>query len=333
MSVKHLLKDFILPTQIMKVKENTEENQAVVSLQTFERGFANTVGNSLRRALLSSIQGFSVTAVCITLFSKDGGQKFVTSEYDVIDGIVEDTMDVLDAIKNMKFVVSDDNITNFTLEGKCVGNSLFTMEVFETAGVTILNSHDILLTSTTDVDILIRLEVELGRGYVPAEQNEKRINEENIILIDALFSPILNATYDVESVRIGHRSDYEKLNIKVETDGTIEPVDAISQSAKIIKDIVSVLINFDEYIVDVAPVEDETVVELDKKFNIPIEDLELSQRSSNCFKAANITLIRDLVKMSEREIENLPNFGKKCMDEVKEKLKELELSFSMDVDG
>ncbi len=330
MSAKHLLKDFTLPTQVIKAEDVVTENVAVISMETFERGFATTVGNSLRRTLLSSMQSFSVTGVRITVFSEGSQQRFITSEYDAIPGIKEDTVDVFDAIKRMKFLVDDENKASFTLDAECSGKKKFDMSVFETFGIRVLNAHDTLMTAMDDVTMRIELQVDLGRGYVPAEEHEKRIDEEGIIAVDSLFSPIVAASYDVENVRVGHRNDYEKLVLKVETDGSIAPVDAVSHAAKLMKDILQPLINFEESLVQAAPMMDEKLVELDKKLNIPIEDLELSQRSSNCFRLAKIILVRDLVKMSEREVENLPNFGKKCMDEVKEQLKELELSFGMD---
>lgn len=332
MSVKHLLKDFILPTKVTKTEEIVSENIAVISIDTFERGFATTFGNSLRRTLLSSIQSFSVTGVRVTVFADGSEQRFITSEYDAIPGIKEDTIDVFDAIKGMKFIVDDENKTSFTLEAECSGKHKFDMSVFEAFGVRILNASNTLMTAMDDINIRIELQIELGRGYVPAEENEKRIDEEGVIALDAVFSPVVNVSYHVENVRIERRNDYEKLLLKVETDSSISPIDAVSHAAKLVKDMLQLLINFEESLVHVAPVLDETSIDLDKKLNISIEELELSQRSSNCFRLAKIIMVRDLVKMSEREVENLPNFGKKCMDEVKERLKELELSFEMDVE-
>lgn len=332
MSAKHLLKDFTLPRAVKKSDNAVSENIAVISMETFERGFATTIGNSLRRTLLSAIQGFAVTAARITLFTGGGKQRFITSEYDSIQNIKEDTIDVLDAIKRMKFIVDSEETTKFTLMGKCAGKGAFTMKIFDVpTGVTIVNPADVLLTATAEVDMLIELEVELGRGYAPSEENEKRVAEEGAIPLDALFSPIANVSYAVESVRVGHRSDYERLNIKIETNGTITPVDAAAQAAKILKDMLQPLINFDETVVAGIQELDTNTDELEKTLGISIDELEFSQRSSNCFRAANIRTLKELVAMSEKDVENLPNFGKKCMDEVKEKLKELNLSFGMEV--
>ncbi len=333
MSVKHLLKDFTLPMKVTKTEKTVSENVTVVSIDTFERGFATTLGNTLRRTLLSSIQSFSVTGVRITVFSEESEQRFITSEYDAIPGIKEDTIDVFDAIKGINFVVDDENKTNFILEAQCSGKQKFNMSIFETFGVRILNSSNTLMTAVEDVNIRIELQVELGRGYVPSEENEKRIEEEGVIALDSLFSPVVNVSYHVENVRVGRRNDYEKLVLTVKTDGSITPANAVSHAAKLIKDMLQPLINFEESLVQVVQISDEALVNSDKKLNISIDELELSQRSSNCFRLAKIVTVRDLVQMSEREIENLPNFGKKCMDEVKERLKELELSFEMDVSG
>ncbi len=327
---KHLLKGYKLPNKIsLEVKEGDSDSKAVVALEPFERGFAVTIGNSLRRTLLSSIQSFAVTAVKITIYNKDGGHKYINSEYDSIDGIKDDVIDIFDTLKKMRFRVSDEESTHITLKSEFKGEGEFTLESFEKTGVEIVDKNVVLFTAIEDIQLLVEIDIELGRGYLPAEETEKRMEEENVVSVDAVFSPIKNVSISVTNVRIGYRSDFERLELSIETDGTISVVDSMSHAAKIMKDIITPLINFDETLVESVVEKDNTLVELETKLNLSVEELELSQRSSNCLRMAEITYLKDLVKLTEREVSNLPNFGSKSMSEVKEKLRTLDLSLGM----
>lgn len=325
MSIKHLLKDIKLPKEI-ELKTFASKVEGVFEAEPFERGFATTIGNLMRRTLLSSIQGYAVSAVRI-----NAGDKFLSSEYEAIPGIIEDSLEIVERIKDLRFVIDQENDENLqiTLRGEFSGKGECTAEIFSNANVEILNQDLVLFEATENVDLVFELEVELGRGYVPSEITEKRIEDEGTISIDAIFSPIENVKYSVENIRIGHRSDYEKLILTVTTDGTITPGEAVAQAAKIVKENLSVFITFNEDDVNTVSEDENKIIEMKKLLQLSIEELELSSRSYNCLRAANILNIANLVQLTERDIQALPNFGNKSMDEIQAKLAELNFSLGM----
>ena len=324
MSIKHLLKEMKLPKEIT-LNSNDNELESVVSVEPFEKGFATTVGNMFRRVLLSSIHGYAVTAFRIAI-----GDTFITSEYEPIPGVVEDSLDIVERIKTIKFLIDKElNVTKKTLVLEFKGKGVCTVAQLETSEVTILNKDLVLFEATEDIDMVMELELELGRGYVPANITEKRIDESGTIPIDAIFSPIENVIFNVESIRFGHRSDYEKLLLTVKSDGTVLPRDAVAEAAKIIKEHMTIFINFDEQEVEILTSGESNVEEQQKLLKLSIDELELSSRSYNCLRAANIMNIESLVQLTEREMKELPNFGNKSMDEIKMKLADWDLSLGM----
>lgn len=326
MSVKHLLKEMKLPERVELIDtEEQNDNTGVIAAEPFERGFATTMGNMFRRVLLSSIQGYAVTAFRIAI-----GDKFLTSEYESIPGLLEDSLDIVEKIKSLVFLIDqeEDNPTHtitveFKGKGQCLASS------FERPNIQILNSDLVLFEATEEVDLVIELELELGRGFVSSEISEKRIEEVGTIPVDSVFSPIINVRYEVESVRFGNRNDYERMLLTVETNGTITPKDAVAQAAKIIKEQMDIFINFDENDVLIPEKDDDHLLELKKVLQLSIDELELSSRSYNCLRAANIMNIGALVQLSEKEMQNLPNFGNKSMEEIISKLTELDLHLGM----
>lgn len=327
MSVKYLLKDFKLPKEI-EFHSNEDANEGIFEVEPFERGYGTTVGNMFRRTILSSIQGYAVSALRINY-----GSKFLSSEYESIPGILDDSLEIVDRIKQLKFIIDSEGEVGMrtVLRGEFKGKGKCKASIFENSLVSILNKDDVIFEATEEVDLFFELEVELGRGYVPSEITENRIEEEGTISIDAIFSPIENVKYKVEDLRIGHRSDYEKLILTVTTDGTITPVDVVAQAAKLIKENMTIFINFNEDDVEMVTEDETKILELKKLLSLSIDELELSSRSYNCLRSANILTIESLVKLSEREIQGLPNFGNKSMDEIQAKLAELDFSLGMEL--
>ena len=294
----------------------------------FERGFGTTVGNTLRRILLSSIQGYAVTAVKFTSYNEDGVPHLVSSEFEPLSGVVEDIPDIIASIKKLQIKMPED-VEGTMLLIECKGPGTVTGANLEMNNVEIMNKDLVLFTMMEDANLEMELQIDLSRGYVPAEVNEKYIEEVGTIPIDANFSPVKRVKYEIEPTRVGQRSDYDKLVLDVFTDGTISPENALAEAAKIAKDHFAIFINFDESLVNSSDDVDEEEERIKKLLNTSVEELELTVRSSNCLKNANIKTIGDLTKKTEEEIAKTRNFGKKSLSEIKEKLKEWNLSLGM----
>ncbi len=316
-----------MPNEVQCKQEDKDSYTSTLILSPLERGFSSTFGNALRRTLLSSIQGFAVIAVRITLFNDDGGQTFVTNEHDQIADIVEDTNEILDRIASLKFYQEDVLDSDYILTGDFNGAGVCKADIFENGPLKILNSDKELFVASSKVSLSFELQVEYGRGYVPAETNEKRIDEVGTICIDAIFSPVTQVSFTTENIRIGHRSDYEQLAITVSTDGTVKPSETLGEAAKIIKDYLQFFIDFDEKLV-LSPEDSQEKEQLeeDKVLDLSINELELSSRAYNCLQAENVKTLRELVQYTPTRLSNFPNFGAKSLDEIKLKLGELGLS-------
>ncbi len=329
MARRNLLKGFKRPKGINFEHSEISKNYGKFIAYPFERGFGTTVGNTLRRILISSLQGYAITAVHITSYSKDGKPHIISSGFELIPGVSEDTPQVLSNLKHVRLLL-DDEIEEKTIIVSKKGAGNFTagdLEVEE--GVKVLNKDLFIATLASDAHFDIELQINLGRGYVPAERNEQCIDIVGTIPMDAIFSPILKARYEIKGTRVGQRADYDKLIFELWTDGTIKPEDALAEAAKIAKDHFTIFINFDEESIR----EDEEADEEERKIrailDTPIEELELSVRSSNCLKNANIRTIGDLTQKTEEEISKTRNFGKKSLQEIKDKLKEWGLKLGM----
>lgn len=329
MARKNLLKGFKKPKGITFEHSEVDANYGKFVAYPFERGYGTTIGNTLRRILLSSIQGYAVSAVKITSYSEDGTQHTISSEYESIPEVVEDTPEVIANLKQLQIRLPED-IEQKTILVECNGAGELTGKDFEVDNdVQIINKDLKILTKMEKAKIDLEVQIDLGRGYVPAEINEEYIEEIGTIPIDAVFSPIKRVKYAIENTRVGQRSDYDKLVLEIFTDGTIAPEDALAESAKIAKDHFTIFINFDEDDINVDEEVDEEEERIKAILETPVEELELSVRSSNCLKNANIRTIGDLTKKTEDEIAKTRNFGKKSLLEIKEKLKEWNLSLGM----
>ncbi|PKL14459.1 MAG: DNA-directed RNA polymerase subunit alpha [Spirochaetae bacterium HGW-Spirochaetae-8] len=328
MARKNLLKGFKKPKGITFEHSLVEPNSGRFIAYPFERGFGTTIGNTLRRILLSSIQGYAVTAVKFTSFNEEGVPHLISSEFEALPGVKEDIAEIISRIKKLQLQMPED-IEGTVLLIECKGPGLITGANFELDTVKVVNKDLLVFTMMEDANIEMEVQIDLSRGYVPAEVNEKYIEEIGTIPIDASFSPVSRVKYTIEPTRVGQRNDYDKLILEVFTNGTISPENALAEAAKIAKDHFAIFINFDESIVNSNDEIDEEEERIRKLLNTSVEELELTVRSSNCLKNANIRTIGDLTKKTEEEIAKTRNFGKKSLSEIKEKLKEWNLGLGM----
>ena len=330
MARKNLLKGFQRPKGVkFEDQGSSQPNCGKFYAYPFEPGFGTTVGNTLRRVLLSSIQGYAITSIRITSYDSDNVPHVISSEFEAIPNVSEDTLEILNSLKQVRLRLAGDSeqdtiLYEFKGPGKITSNDL------EKEGQLEVMSKDMLLFTMMDgAKVDIEIQVDLGRGYVPAETNDKYIEVVGTIPMDAIFSPVKKVKYSIEPCRVGQRNDYDKLCLEIWTDGSIEPADALSEAAKIAKEHFSVFINFD----DSDSSSDDDMGEEDEHIrallSTPVEELELSARSSNCLKNANIRTIGELTKKTEDDIAKTRNFGKKSLTEIKEKLLEWNLTLGM----
>jgi DNA-directed RNA polymerase subunit alpha len=294
-------------------------------LQPLERGYGVTLGNSIRRVLLSSLPGSAITAV------KFSG---VLHEFTTIEGVVEDVSEIILNLKQvrMKLLNKKPNKIDISLNGE----GEFTAADIQkhTSEVEILNPELHIATLNKNAKFDVEVRIGKGKGYVPASENVHQDHTIGVIPIDSIFTPIKNVKYHVDNVRIGDKNDYEKLTLEVITDGSITPEDALTQASKILKDHIQLFINFDidqeeEHSVSQKDSEKERI----KKILLTnVDDLELSVRSHNCLKAANIKNLADLVRRDESEMLRFRNFGRKSLAELMEIVENLGLEFGMDID-
>lgn len=305
--------------------EKDSENFGTFILQPLERGFGVTIGNSFRRVLLSSLPGLAITAVRIN---------GVEHEYSSIDGVKEDVYEIILNLKQVRFkqVEQSGGVINLTKEGP---GDLTAGDIGEnTADFEILNPDQIIATLSDGVTLEMEFRVGRGRGYVPAEEMASDFEDEvNLLPIDAIFTPIKSVQFDVENVRVGQRTDYEKLVMNVTTDGSLNAKEALTISGKILKEHIEKFIT--EKIEEPFTQEEE---EVDAEFQriqslmkTSIEDLNLSVRAYNCLKSANINTIAELVSRDEQDLLKFRNFGKKSLAELVEVIEEKNLEFGMDV--
>lgn len=328
MARKNLLKGFKRPKGITFEHSEETPNYGKFVAYPFERGYGTTIGNTLRRILLSSIQGYAISAVRITTFNEDGNSHVVTSEFESIPDVVEDTPEIISNLKALRLKLPDD-VEELTIHIEWKGKGKMTGADLEKNGIEVANKEQLICTLMDGANLDFEVQIDLGRGYVPAELNEKYIEHIGTIPVDSIFSPITKVKYAVEDTRVGQRSDYDKLVLEIWTDGNIAPENALAEAAKIAKDHFTIFINFDEDDIMGDEDVDEEEERIKALLETPVEELELSVRSSNCLKNANIKTIGDLTRRTEEDIAKTRNFGKKSLQEIKEKLKEWNLSLGM----
>lgn len=293
-------------------------------IQPLERGFGVTIGNTLRRVLLSSLQGAAITHLRI---------EGVHHEFTTIPGVVEDVSEMVLNLKQVRLKLINKRPDKVTVKLK--GEGAFKAGDIQKASpdIEILNPDHLIATLGKDADFEIELRIGRGRGYIPAEENKIPDQPIGTIALDAIFNPMKKVNYRVENTRVGHRTDYEKLILEIFTDGSVTPDDALTYAGQIIKDHIELFISF-----DVEP-EKEEVSEIDedalrirKLLKMSVDELELSVRSHNCLKAADIQTIGDLVKRDEQEMLKFRNFGRKSLQELAKILEDKGIHFGMDVD-
>lgn len=290
--------------------------------EPLEPGYGITLGNALRRVLLSSIQGPAVTAVLI-----DG----VRHEFSTIPGVMEDVTEIILNLKNVDLRMHTYEPQTVTLSAQGSGE-VKASDITTTHMVEVVNGEQHIATLGDDAQLEMELTVKMGSGYEPVSRRETE-KSIGLIHVDAFFSPVKKVNYAVTNARVGQRTDYQKLTIEIWTNGTILPEDALAYSAKIIKQQLSVFIDFDEELAD--KIEEEESIGIsgtDDKLFIPIEDVELSVRSINCLKKAEIKYIGEVVQKTEQQLLDLENFGKTSLEEVNARLKEMGLSLGMVID-
>jgi DNA-directed RNA polymerase subunit alpha len=325
MGRRSLLKGLRRPKGITFEHGEVSRNFGRFIAYPFERGYGVTIGNTLRRILLSSIQGYAVTAIHVTSYDADHVSHVLSSEFDSIPDVVEDTPDFINQLKQLKLSLADD-LEEKTVLIEVQGPGVITgASLAADRQVRVLNPGLKLASLMEGANLTIEVQIELGRGYVPAERQERYIQVVGTIAVDAVYSPILKAKYSVENTRVGQRTDFDKLVLEITTDGSVAPENALAEAAKIAKDQFTIFINFDEEDGSDEDAFDERDELVRSLMETPVEELELSVRSSNCLRNANIRTIGDLVARTEDEIAKTRNFGKKSLDEIKSKLAERNL--------
>lgn len=324
-----IMKDLVMPKSIDEVESRAEGTYAKFAIEPFEPGFGTTVGNSLRRVLLSSLLGAAITGVKMETTEGE-----VDHEFTGLSEVSEDGVDVLLNLKELNLDLGDQE-GPVELEVEVEGPTTMTgADVQAEDGIEVLNPEQEIANIKEDGELSLELTVERGRGFedVPEQEDEPRSN--GLIPIDALYSPIEKVNYLVEDTRVGQMTDYDRLVLEVWTDGSITPRDAIGHAGKILKDHFQYFINFEETEIEeeeegLSPEEEK----LKSVLSTPVDELELSVRSSNCLKNANINILGDLVRKTEDEMLQTRNFGKKSLEEIREKLAEYGLKLGMkDVD-
>jgi DNA-directed RNA polymerase subunit alpha len=290
--------------------------------QPLERGFGVTLGNALRRVLLSSIQGAVIVSVRI---------EGILHEFSSIPGVKEDVTDVILNLKGVRLKLHQDGPRVVRIETSTKGN-ITAGDIVTDGTVEVLNPEHHIATLVGDASFKAEMVVQMGKGYVPAQKEKEATQPEGTINIDAVFSPIRKVNYNVTHARLGQVADYDKLALNVWTDGSVLPEDAVAFAAKILKAQFDVFINFDEIGEEKEHQETEEKDDINEILSRHVDDLELSVRSANCLKNAGINLIGDLVQKTEAEMLETKNFGRKSLSEIKEILAEIGLTFGMKLD-
>jgi DNA-directed RNA polymerase subunit alpha len=289
--------------------------------EPFERGFGQTIGNSLRRILLSSLMGASIVAVRI---------KGILHEFSTIPGVTEDVTDIILNLKEVRLRLSDGEQQTLKIEAKGPG-VIQAKDIIAPPSVEVLNPEQKIATLSREAKLDAEMVTKLGRGYVPAERNKEEGAPVDTIFIDAVFSPIHKVNFTVSNARVGQRTDYDRLVFEVHTDGSIRPEDAMAYAAKILQDQVGIFVNFQEEPRQEKR-EDGPTIPLNDNLFRSVDELEFSVRSQNCLQNADIKYIGELVQKTEQEMLKTKNFGHKSLNEIKEILREMGLELGMKID-
>jgi DNA-directed RNA polymerase subunit alpha len=317
-----MLPEFQMPKRIEVDRATRRNHYGRFTAEPFERGFGTTVGNALRRVLLSSLEGAAVTSVQI---------EGVYHEFSAIPGVREDVTDIILNLKELllKMHGYGPKVISIQAEGE---REVTGADIVTDQDIEVLSPQLHIATLNKDGKLNIRMTVRKGRGYVPAEMNVDEEMPAQAIPIDAIFSPVQKVNFTVENARVGRRTDYDKLVLEVTTNGSLTPEEAVSQAAQILRDHLEIFVNFKEETRPEAPTVDVDRVHLLENLKRSVDELELSVRSYNCLKNANIRNIGELVQKTEAEMLKTRNFGRKSLNEIKEILETLGLSLGMKLD-
>jgi DNA-directed RNA polymerase subunit alpha len=315
-------RDLIKPNRANLVPETHNDYYGKFVCEPLERGFGLTIGNALRRVLLSSLYGAAATSVSIDS---------VTHKFTTVPGVLEDVTDLLLNLKEVCFKMEDmgPRTVRIDASGECVVKAC---DFITDGSVVVLNPDQTIASLSQDGKLSMEVTVKMGKGYSPSESNKDEESPLGTIFLDAVFSPVRKVNYVVGNARVGQKTDYDKLTMEVWTNGSVLPEDAVAYASKILKEQFSLFINFDEEeIVEDEPEQEEP--EINQNLFRSVDELELSVRSANCLKNADIQYISDLVQKTESEMLKTKNFGRKSLNEIKEILTEMGLSLGMNLDG
>ena len=317
------LKGFQIPKKLDFEADTLTDTYGKFSAEPFERGFGTTIGNSLRRVLLSSLEGAAVSSIRI---------ENVLHEFSSIPGVVEDVTDIILNVKKLRFKMHTDKPKTVTIDVEGPG-AVYGSHIDVDGDIEVLTPDLQIATLDKDARFTMEMQVRKGRGYVPSEKNKDPEEPIGVIPVDSIFSPIQKVNFWVESARVGQETDYDKLIMEVSTDGSIRPDDAVAYASKILKDHLNIFINFEEEGELIESASEEVEDKFNENLLRGVNELELSVRSANCLKNANIKTIADLVQRTEGEMLKTKNFGRKSLNEIKEILNEMGLGFGMKIDN
>jgi DNA-directed RNA polymerase subunit alpha len=313
--------DLIKPKQLEVDEKTLTSTYGKFYAEPFERGFGQTIGNSLRRILLSSLMGASIVAVRM---------KGILHEFSTIPGVTEDVTDIILNLKEVRLRLNDGEQHTLKVEAKGPATVL-AKDITGSPNVEILNPEQKIATLSRDAKLDMELIVKLGRGYVPAERNREEGATVDTVFIDAIFSPVQKVNFTVTNARLGQRTDYDRVVFEVVTDGSVKPDDAVAYAAKILQDQVSIFVNFQDEPQQERR-DDRPSIPLNDNLFRSVDELEFSVRSQNCLQNADIKYIGELVQKSEQEMLKTKNFGHKSLNEIKEILREMGLELGMKID-
>jgi DNA-directed RNA polymerase subunit alpha len=313
---------FEMPKRLVKDETTATETYAKFIAEPFETGYGHTIGNSIRRVLLSSLEGAAISSIKV-----DGAMH----EFATIDGVVEDVTDIVLNLKKVLFKSQSRDTVNLLLSVNKEGE-VTAGDIQLSQGMEIVNPAQHICTLDKKKKFEMELELKVGRGFLPGDENKKPNQPIGVIAIDSIFSPVTRVRYGVENARVGQRTDYDRLILEVWTDGRITPDDALTQASAILQHHLDVFVGYDKNAVEFEEVvdkQDEEKTKLKKLLNMSVNEIELSVRAANCLNNANITTVGQLAMKSEQEMLKYRNFGKKSLNEIKDKLAALGLSLGM----
>ncbi len=315
-----------MPKRLQKDEATATEIYAKFVADPFETGYGHTVGNSLRRVLLSSLEGAAITSMKV-----DGAMH----EFATIDGVVEDVTDIVLNLKRIKFKAHTRDAQTLLLSANKEG-VVTAADIQLNQNVELVNPDQHICTLDKKKKFEMELELKIGRGFCPSDENKKPGQPIGVIAIDSLFSPVTRVRYAVEAARVGNRTDYDRLILEIWTDGRISPDDALTQASAILAHHLDVFVGYDKNAVEFEEAEskqDDEKAKLKKLLNMSVNEIELSVRAANCLNNANITTVGQLAMKSEQEMLKYRNFGKKSLNEIKDKLQALGLSLGMNFES